>query len=49
MTYKYIYDININRCKCADSFLKDTIIIIYISTIVISILYMLVYLITAYK
>jgi len=47
MTYKYINDID--RCRCADGFLKDTIIIIYISTIVVSIIYMLLYLITAYK
>jgi hypothetical protein len=47
MTYQYMNDMN--DCKCSESFLKDTIIIIYISTIVISILYMLVYLITNYK
>jgi hypothetical protein len=47
MTYRYIYDIK--RCRCTDGFLKDTIVIIYISTIVVSILYMLVYLITSYK
>lgn len=37
MTYKYMDELD--NCKCADGFVKDTIIIIYISTFIISIFY----------
>lgn len=43
MTYKYMKEID--DCKCSNGFMKDTIIIIYISTLVITIFYMIAYLI----
>lgn len=47
MTYKYMKEIN--DCMCSEGILKDTIIIIYITTIVISILYMIVHLVNNFK
>lgn len=47
MTYKYMKEIN--NCKCAKGFMKDTIIIIYISTIVISLVYMIIRIIIELK
>lgn len=47
ITYKYMKEIN--DCNCTKGFLKDTIIMIYITTIVISLFYILGYIIINFK
>lgn len=47
MTYKYMDEIN--NCVCSDDYVKQTIIIIYLTTLIISLFYMISFIIMSFK
>ena len=47
MTYKYMDEIN--NCVCSDDYVKQTIIIIYVSTFILSLFYMISFIIMSFK
>lgn len=47
MTYKYMDEIN--NCVCSDDYIKQTIIIIYLATLIISLFYMISFIIMSFK
>lgn len=47
MTYKYMDEIK--NCVCSDDYVKQTIIIIYVSTFILSLFYMISFIIMSFK
>jgi len=47
MTYKYMDEIN--NCVCSDDYVKQTIIIIYVGTFILSLFYMISFIIMSFK